>query len=484
MAMAVVVGYQGARRGGDFEGPSSSRQRAISEVWPEPFVEALAAHVAIDASRNIGRLAAAAALTNVFLHQSKGSMCNAKKHMEPNAATIASCLLVISLLTSSHCINPPRATVCSTWRAVSRSDLLWRRLTQHIWGRTHLMHATWRDEYIYRHRTMDNFRTRGYTHAILHFDPSDVDSPDGLTCRCLALSDLYLACGFADGTVRLFSLATRIHVSTFRPHYRDMLGRFSRAVSGIIITDAQLVFATLDGDIHVANINDVANPPRRAHFGNVVDDGVLVDFTGCERYWVGLYAGIAGQAYHIWDGQTEVLTFVGGDLTDQNTVMGWRMLAEFTEFVGRVRVTSQDSAVACTSSRVMVFDLRNPNEGVMSNQEYMRGVIVTSVDVNCEAYIVVDGRGLAIVRRVDTLEEVCRFSLRLRGGQRNVMGCMNLGYALMCAGGVIRVWEIEEGEYLYSFRERIGEVNAFVGDDRHVAASSETSIHLWDFGAQ
>lgn len=343
------------------------------------------------------------------------------------------------------------------------------------------MHATWRDEYIYRHRTMNNFRTGRYTHTILHFDPSDVDSPDGLTCRCLTLSDLYLACGFADGTVRLFSLATRLHVSTFRTGHRDILGRFSRAVSGIIITDAQLVFATLDGDIHVANINDVANPPRRAHFGRVMEDGVLVDFTGCERYWVGLYAGLAGRAFHIWNGQTEELTFVGGDLTDQNTVMGWRMLAEFTEFVGRVRVTTQDSAVACTSSRVMVFDLRNQGV-ILSDQEYPRGVIVTSVDVNSEAYIVVDGRGLARVVRVDTLEEVRRFSAR--SGQRNVMGCMNLGYALMCVGGVIRVWELEEGQYLYRLRERIGEVNAFVGDDRHVAASSETNIHLWDFGAQ
>lgn len=345
------------------------------------------------------------------------------------------------------------------------------------------MHATWRDEYIYRHRTMDNFRRRRYTHAILHFDPSDVDNPDGLTCRCLALSDLYLACGFADGTVRLFSLTTRLHLSSFRPQHRDILGRFSRAVSGIIITDSQLVFATMDGDIHVANINDVANPPRRAHFGNVVDDGVLVDFTGGERYWVGLYAGLAGRAFHIWNGRTEELTFVGGDLTDQNTVMGWRMLTEFNEFVGRVRVTSQESAVACTNSRVMVFDLRNQGV-ILSNSEYRRGIIVTSVDVNSEAYIVVDGRGVAIVYRADTLEEVCRFRTGLRGGQRNVMGCMNLGYALMCAGGVIRVWEIEEGQYMYSLRERIAEVNAIVGDDRHVAASSETGIHLWDFGAQ
>jgi hypothetical protein len=59
-------GSTSARRGGDFEGPSSSRRRAVNEVWPEPFVEALAAQVAIDASHSIGRLAAAPALANVF----------------------------------------------------------------------------------------------------------------------------------------------------------------------------------------------------------------------------------------------------------------------------------------------------------------------------------------------------------------------------------------------------------------------------------
>lgn len=54
--------------GGGFEGPSSSRRRMRSSngVWPDPFVEALAFQVAIDASRNIGRLAAAQALFNIF----------------------------------------------------------------------------------------------------------------------------------------------------------------------------------------------------------------------------------------------------------------------------------------------------------------------------------------------------------------------------------------------------------------------------------
>lgn len=55
----------GAR--GDYDAPSSSRQRRSNNgVWPEPFVEALATHVAIDASQTQGRLVAAQVLFNVF----------------------------------------------------------------------------------------------------------------------------------------------------------------------------------------------------------------------------------------------------------------------------------------------------------------------------------------------------------------------------------------------------------------------------------
>ncbi|XP_008229947.1 PREDICTED: transcriptional regulator STERILE APETALA [Prunus mume] len=406
---ANAAGPSNVQRSGDFEGPSSSRRRAVNEVWPEPFVEALATQVAIDASRSMGRLAAAPALANVF-------------------------------------------QICSTWRAVSRSDLLWHRLTRLVWGRTRLLQDTWRDEYVYWHRTARNFQTRRSVHTILYFDPSDVEDSNGFTCRCLTLSDAHLAC--------------------------------------IVIPGSKLVFATLDGDIHVATIG---NPQitNRVHLGEVVNDGALVDFTGCERWWVGLYAGVPGRAFHIWDGVTGQLTFVGGTLTDPEAVMGWHMLTEMTGFVGRVRVTSRESAVACTSSRVMVFDLTNQGV-VLGDEEYRNGreIIVTSVDVSSAAYVIAERRRglarlarLARVRLVDTMEEVCRFNVR-GAAEIGAMGCMNEGYALMCTDGVVSVWEVERGTYLYRFRERIGDVNAMVCDERHVAAcSSDTTLHLWDFGA-
>ncbi|KAM7503772.1 hypothetical protein LguiB_002676 [Lonicera macranthoides] len=434
-----VTGRRGG--GGDFEGPSSSRRRSGNGVWPEPFVEALAYQVANDASRSIGRLDAALALFNLF-------------------------------------------QVCSTWRAVSRSDLLWQNLTRTIWQRTRRLHDTWRDEYIYCHRTARNFRMHRNIYTTLHFLPPTDDNNDApLSCRRLALFDHYLAAGFSDGSVRLFHLPTRIHLSTFLPHHRDRLGPFSRAVSGIILSDTQLVFASLDGDIHVAATNNAELPPRRTHVGDVVNDGALVDFSGCERWWVGLYAGVPGRAFHVWNGGTEELVFIGGTLTDPEAVMGWHLLTELTQLIGRVRVTSQELAIACTSLRVIVFDLRN-QVLVLGEEEFRRGIIVGSLDANQEALVIVDGRGRANVRRAGTLEEVCRFMV-MGASQRGVLGCMNSLYALMCTGNVIRVCEVERGEHLYNLRERIGETSAIITDERHVAAcSSDCTIHLWDFGAQ
>lgn len=185
--------------------------------------------------------------------------------------------------------------MCSTWRAVSRSDLLWQNLAQRIWNRQRRLHDTWtwRDEFIYRHRTANNFRQHRYVYTTIEFPPPDHinnDNNEGVTCLRLSLSDHYLAAGFSNGTVYLFHLDTRLHLSTFHPEQRDRLGRFPSAVTGIILSDTQLVFATLDGDIHVVMINP-PNPLRRAHSGDVVGDGALVDFTGCNRWWVGLYAG-------------------------------------------------------------------------------------------------------------------------------------------------------------------------------------------------
>ncbi|EYU34346.1 hypothetical protein ABFS82_11G033400 [Erythranthe guttata] len=447
------AGPRGGAAGGEFDqGPSSSRSRIrwSNEVWPEPFLEALAFQLAVDASLSLGRLAAAHALFNIF-------------------------------------------QVSTTWQAISRSDLLWRNLTQRIWnvGGDDLIRATWREEYIYRHRTASNFRSRRYTYTTLHFVPTDNNNNnnnDGLSCRRLALSGRYIAAGFSDGAVHLFRLSTGAHISTFYPQHRDRLGRFSSAVSGIVLSDSRLVFATLDGDIHTAVVGgDGAAPLRRAHLGDVVNDGALVDFAGGDQWWVGLFAGVPGHAFHIWNGQTEELVFVGGTLTDPEAVMGWHLLTELTDLIGRVRVTGRGTtALACTSLRAVAFDLQNQGV-VLAEEEFRRGVVVGSFDAANASAVVADVRGGATVRRVDDLAEVCRFSVRgAAGAQGEVLGCVNGGFGVVWGGGIIRVWEIElYGQYLYSFREGIGICNALIADERYVAAcSSDGTIHLWDFGAQ
>ncbi|KAL0451500.1 UNVERIFIED_CONTAM: Transcriptional regulator STERILE APETALA [Sesamum latifolium] len=437
-------GGGGGGGGGEFEGPSSRRRmmRSSNGVWPEPFVEALAFQVAADASLIVGRLAAAQALFNVF-------------------------------------------QVCSTWRAVSRSELLWQNLTRRIWNVGRLAHNTWREEYVYRHRTASNFRSRRCVYSSIHIPIDHNNNNDGLSCRRLALSDHHLAAGFSDGAVHLFHLPSRLHLSTFYPHYRDRIGRFSSSVSGIIISDVRLVFATLDGDIHSTVIDVGITPLRRAYMGDVVNDGVLVDFTGSNRWWVGLYAGVPGRAFHIWNSETEELVFIGGTLTDPEAVIGWHLLTEMTDLIGRVRVTSHENAVACTSLRVIVFDLANQGI-VLGEQDIRRGITVASFDSNNESTLITDSRGTASVRRVADLEEMCRFTIRGASQQRGrILGCVNGGYGVVFGGGVIRVWEIEHGGYLYSFRERIGECNALTADDSYVAACSPDGIlHLWDFRAQ
>ncbi|KAL1531062.1 transcriptional regulator STERILE APETALA-like [Salvia divinorum] len=420
------------------EGGSASsfqrRTRSRKGVWPEPFVEALAVEVASDANLNAGRLAAAQALVNIF-------------------------------------------QVCPRWRAISRSELLWQKLTRRIWNADNLRHNTWREEYIYQHRTAANFRQRRYEHTTLPFIPAY--NLNGLLCQRLALSNEYLAAGFSDGGVYLFHLPSRVHLSTFYPLERHRLGRFSRSISGIILSDVRVVFATLDGDIHTTTIND-GIPLRRAHVGDVVGDGALIDFTGSNRWWVGLYAGAPERAIQIWNGETEELVFVGGTLTDPEAVMGWHSLSDMTDLLGRVRMTGNEKAVACTSSRMILFDLQN--EGVILVELVLaRGIMLGCFDANYYAALIADQRGIASLRWLMDANEICRF--RVRGP---ALGCINAGYAVIINSGVIRVWEIERGQYLYTFRERIGgDCSAIIADERRVAAAAQGGIiHLWDFGAQ
>ncbi|XP_065036781.1 transcriptional regulator STERILE APETALA-like [Musa acuminata AAA Group] len=449
----------GRRRSGD---PSSSRQRSADEVWPEHFVEAVAAQVAVDATRSAGRLAAAPAVVAVFQD-----------------------------ITQFPCLScggiDGDLQVCSTWRDVSRSELLWQDLCRRVWSRRRSSLPSWRDEFVRLHRTAANFRFRRCAYSQLL--PA---SSDALSCRRLALSDHHLAAGFHDGSVLLFDLPAGQLLATYRadPH-RDRLGRFSQAISGIILLaepDESLTFSSQDGDIHVASL-DVSGSVRRAHVGNLMEDGTLVDFTGDARWWVGLFAGVPGRSWHIWGADTEQLVYVGGTLTDSNAILGWHMLTDLSRPVlARTRIAEPGIVVGCTASSMEVVDL-NDSGTILNQLELPHGAVVDSVDA-CEGRVMAaDSRGLAKVREVPTLQELCRFGTgrRVEGQQQQgtvrVKACMNWCYAIVCSGRGVRVWDATTGAYLYSFRERIGEAAVAAASDRYISAwADDSGLHLWDFG--
>lgn len=379
--------------------------------------------------------------------------------------------------------------VCSSWHVVSHSELLWQNLTRRIWSRDRRRLPTWRAEYARCHRTGRNFRLRNCVHSTLFLAPT-------LSCRRLALSGRHLAAGFLDGTVRLFDLSTAALVATLLPHPgRDILGAFSQAISGVLLDrSSRLVYASQDGDIHVAPTRgDAMHAARRVRAGNAMEDGALVDFVGRDRWWVGLFAGVPGRSLRVWDGNTEELVHVGGSLTDPDAVVGWHMLAELAGPAGRVKFSDSGTVVGCTGSRMQVAGLDDP-EAVLAEHEFRRGAAVDTMDASDGRVMVVDGHGVAKVRVARTLDVVCRFNtVRRRAAQQQqqqpqaggrLVGCMNWGYAVVCcADGTVRVWDVLTGEYLYSFRQRVpGPPGAAAADDRRVAVwCGETGLHLWDF---
>lgn len=191
-----------------------------------------------------------------------------------------------------------------------------------------------------------------------------------------------------------------------------------------------------------------------------------------------LLIGVPNRSFHVRNGNTEELVFIGGTLTDPDAVDGWHLLTDLTGHIGRICITRDDLAVGFTSRRVIIFDLTN--QIILSEEEFRREINVGAADAYDKALMFVNSRGVANVRHVPSLEEICRFMAR-----GSLLGCINGGYSFISVGGGIRVWELDHGEYLYILRERIGDATAMIADERYAAAcSSDNTIHMWDFGAQ
>lgn len=456
-------GYSGER------GESSSRRsRARSEdtdvsvearndhnggVWPEPFLEALAKAVALEAARSGGALAVGPAVVNVF-------------------------------------------QVCCTWQAVSHSEMLWKALMHSVWDQNDRQTSeSWRNRYIRLHRTASNFRHNRAKYTAIEYDVSSDSNSNGngTACRCLALSPNHLAGGFFDGAVRIFCLSSKECIRTMKAGDPNRLGPLSQAIAGIVLHQDKVVFASFYGSIFVGSIS--RGDVRCAHPGNVRDDGTLVDFTGCDRWWVGLYAGISGHACHIWDAGTEELVFNGGDITDPDALRGWRMLTEQAERIGRVRIGSNGLLLLATRLKVAAFDLETQGIFFRVEEEADDEIIVESVDVNRDRVLVASNDGNARVRRMRTLENICALPFDGLGGaddnssgsnnnnnSRKILGTLNTWMAFVCIDGVVHAWDADSGARLYRLVEQVGDVFDLVSDDEHVAGCAvDNGIHLWSF---
>eukprot|EP01018_Ginkgo_biloba_P020112 Gb_09541 [translate_table: standard] len=485
------------------EGESSSRRgrRARSHeerrrvygneggVWPEPFVEALAREVALEAARSGGALAAAPAVANVF----QMVACYGYNDLQRIGKNKLNFCKQNGKRSAAYGNDFASGMVCSTWRTISNSEILWKSLTRLVWSQNHRRSSQWRDEYIRLHRTASNFYYNRAKYTLIEYEVSSDSSNNGAgaACRCLALSSTFLAGGFFDGAVRIFSLATKECISTMKPVHENRLGPLSRAIAGIVLYDDKVVFASFDGSVFVGSIS--RGEIRCAHVGNVVNDGTLVDFTGCEDWWVGLYAGVPRHACHIWDASTEELVFNGGDITDPDALRGWHLLTEQAERIGRVRIGDDGLLLTATRLKVAVFDLETHGSAFSIEEETAGEVIVESVEVNADRFLMASSNGVARIRQVRTLEDVCSFPFDGAGGlngnnnnnnnYRKLLGTLNTRQAFVCIDGVVGAWDANSGARLYRLTEQIGDVFDLVADDEHVAGCAlDTGIHLWSFG--
>ncbi|KAK8949950.1 Transcriptional regulator STERILE APETALA [Platanthera guangdongensis] len=222
----------------------------------------------------------------------------------------------------------------------------------HVWSpHRRRRFPSWQQEFISLHCTASNFRVGRCLHTHVPTPASSI-----LRCRRLTIFDRHLAAGFSDGSVRLYDFPVASHIThhAFHPH-SDRLGQFSTAIAGIILLNQRrIVFASQDGDITVANVDEdnfSKAVSLRTRAGNLMENGTLVDFAGDERRWVGLLASMSGWSWWVWDGETEQKVYAGGLLTDVDSVVGWHMLADIIfPSVARIGVAAAGMVVGCTES--------------------------------------------------------------------------------------------------------------------------------------
>ncbi|XP_024539571.1 transcriptional regulator STERILE APETALA [Selaginella moellendorffii] len=382
--------------------------------------------------------------------------------------------------------------VCSVWRSVSQSELLWENAFNVVWPtQARQPERSWRREFQRAHTTASNFRRGRARHTILveeetggrHYEPP----------RSLAISNDYLVGGHFDGALRVFDLKTKACVWTLRANQEEGFGPLSRAIAGISLQGDDIVFGSVDGNVFTASAS--RGNRVRVHVGRVIQDGALISFAASQRWWIALYAGSVGHCFRLWDAATKQVVYRGGNMTDDDAMRGWHMLVERAGRVGRVRIVNEELLVAANRRRIRVHDLGTHGMPlIVERDQEAENNAVEAMDVRGNKLLSASYEGLARIRELPTMVEVLTVrhagvhaNPRLRPDDREQMqqlfGTLNSRQLFLCFSGAVNAWDCSSGEHLYSLREETGYMyNDMVASDSCLAVSSrDTGLHLWDF---
>ncbi|KAJ7513776.1 hypothetical protein O6H91_23G013700 [Diphasiastrum complanatum] len=371
--------------------------------------------------------------------------------------------------------------VCSTWRNVSRSELLWKNLCRAIWHVENRYEGlSWRQQYVRVHLTSLNFKKGNPKHHILDYETSQESNENGIgnVCRCLAISGRYMAGGFFDGSVRIFDLRSRLCISTMKSGHEDRFGPLSRAIAGLFVELETVVFASLEGSVFTANI--FQSFPRCVYVGNVIQDGALINFTGSNRWWVGLYAGSPGNCIRIWDATSQETVFRGGNIMDNDAMSGWNLFVEQAGQIGRVQISNDALLVAASRTSLNISDIEN--DGLYPRLEREEQMAVEALAVKDDKMLTASYDGSACIRSLPDLDEVCRIENLDVEDAGQLSGSLNSRQCFLCISGEINVWDAISGVHLYNLEEPVGDAYDLVASDEYVVASNpDFGLNLWDF---
>ncbi|KAJ7517007.1 hypothetical protein O6H91_21G008200 [Diphasiastrum complanatum] len=374
--------------------------------------------------------------------------------------------------------------VCSYWRNVSASENLWEILCNCLWdSRERQIEISWRAKFVRFHATLSNFRQGKARYLTLQMEEDDDEDFSVIRrCTCLALSNEFLAAGFYDGAVRIFDTCTGSCICTLRHEQDYVFGLYSSAIAGLCLDNKEVVYASVRGSLLTGDIG--TKKCTSVYSGNVIEDGALISFAGSKTWWVGLYAGSPGQSIRIWSSETRELLYRGGNLLDDDAMLGWRTFIELADHFGKVRIVNDTLLLAASRTKLTIIDLET--HGTIVNVEWHQQITIGALDVACNRLLTVAMYEAAQILRIPALDELCKLEHVLAADDyTKLIGTMNSRHALLTSDpGFLNVWDALTGTHLYAFREQVKGIHDLVANDMFVAACSrDSTVHFWDFTA-